>query len=188
MTVLSEPVTRDRPAQKVLIGAKLTLDKLKPILEAHARYRAGRADGRRAVLLRCDLSGLDLSGVDLSGADLVECGFEGSNLTGARLERATLTGSRFSDSLLGAARLTGAELSRSDFHMADLRGADLSEAVLQEARLDTALLGASPESGLPTMLDTRILDRIMTRRRRHLAAGLPGRALRPARTGGRRIN
>jgi len=164
---LSETVTRDRPPQKVLIGTRLTPAKLKPVIEAHARYRAGRADGRRAVLLRCDLSGLDLSGVDFSGGDLIECGFEGSNLTGARFENATLTGSRFADSLLNTASFTGAELSRSDFHMADLRGADFAAATLTEARLESALVGTSPESGLPTSIDTRILDRVMARRRRH---------------------
>jgi uncharacterized protein YjbI with pentapeptide repeats len=167
MANLSETMTRDRPPQKVLIGTRLSRAKLQPILEAHARYRAGRPDGRRAVLLRCDLSGLDLCGIDLSGADLVDCDFGGSNLTGARFEKATLSGSRFADSLLTAARFAGAELSRSDFHMADLRGADFTAANLVEARLDTALLGTSPESGLPTTIDTRILDRVMARRRRH---------------------
>lgn len=167
MTNLSETVTRDRPPQRVLMGARLTAETLKPILEAHARYRAGRADGRRAVLLRCALNGLDLCGVDLSGADMVECSFDGCNLTGARFEEATLSGCRFTDSLLNAARFAGADLSRADFHMADLRGADLSDADLTEARLETAALGASPESGLPTSIDTRILDRVMARRRRH---------------------
>lgn len=167
MTILNETVTRDRPPQKVLIGARLTPAKLKPILEAHARYRAGRADGRRAVLLRCDLSGLDLSGVDLSGADLVECDFESSNLTAARFENAILTGSRFADSLLSAAHFAGAELSRSNFHMADLRGADFADATLADARLEFALFGTSPETGLPTRIDTRILDRIAARRRWH---------------------
>lgn len=167
MTNLSETVTRDRPPQKVLMGARLTPETLQPILEGHARYRAGRADGRRAVLLRCDLSGLDLCGVDLSGGDLVECDFEGCNLTGACFEEATLTGSRFVDSLLNAARFAGADLARADFHMADLRGSDLSEANLVEARLESAALGACPESGLPTTIDTRVLDRVMARRRRH---------------------
>jgi uncharacterized protein YjbI with pentapeptide repeats len=167
MAKLSETLTRDRPPQKVLIGTRLSRGQLDALLAAHARYRAGRIDGRRAVLLRCDLSGLDLKGVDLSGADLVDCDFEGSNLTGACFEGATLTGSRFADSLLNATRFTGADLSRADFHMADLRGADLSEAKLAEARLETALIGASPESGLPTTLDTRVLDRVMERRRRH---------------------
>jgi uncharacterized protein YjbI with pentapeptide repeats len=167
MASLSETLTRDRPPQKVLIGSRLSRTQLEPLLEAHARFRAGRSDGRRAVLLRCDLSGLNLQGVDLSGADLVECDFEGSNLTGARFEGATLSGCRFADSLLNAARFAGADLSRADFHMADLRGADLSEAKLLEARLDSALLGTSPETGLPTSLDTRVLDRVMARRRRH---------------------
>jgi len=167
MTKLSETLTRDRPPQKVLIGSRLTRNQLEPLLEAHARFRAGRADGRRAVLLRCDLSGQDLRGIDLSGADLVDCDFCGSNLTGARFDGATLTGSCFSDSLLNATRFTGADLSRADFHMADLRGADLSEAKLVEARLESALFGESPETGLPTALDTRILDRALERRRRH---------------------
>ena len=167
MTRLSEPVTRDRPPQKVLIGARLTTEKLQPVLAAHARYLARRPEGRRAVLLRCDLSGLDLSSADFRGADLVECNFEGCNLTGARFEEATLTGCRFADSLLGAACLAKAELARSDFHMADLRGADLSGANLLDARLDFALLGANPDSGLPTTIDTRILDRIVARRSRH---------------------
>ncbi|MGF1628757.1 MAG: pentapeptide repeat-containing protein [Kiloniellaceae bacterium] len=167
MTNLSETLTRDRPPQKVLIGSRITQARLDPLLEAHARYQAGRSDGRRAVLLRCDLSGLDLRGIDLGGADLVDCDFAGSNLTGAHFEGATLTGCRFSDSLLNAVRFAGADLSRADFHMADLRGADLSDANLVEARLDTALLGESPETGLPTALDTRVVDRMLERRRRH---------------------
>ena len=162
MTKLTETLTRDRPPQKVMIGSRLNRDQLEPLLAAHARYRAGRSDGRRVVLLRCDLSGLDLS-----GADLVDCDFEGANLTGARFEGATLTGCRFADSLLNATRFAGADLSRTDFYMADLRGADLSDAKLIEARLESALLGESPESGLPTTLDTRMLDRVVARRRRH---------------------
>lgn len=167
MTKLAETLTRDRPPQKVVIGSRLSRAELEPVLEAHARYLAGRSDGRRAVLLRCDLSGLDLRGVDLSGADLVDCDLEGANLTGARFEAATLTGSRFADSLLNAARFAGADLSRADFRMADLRGADLREAKLVEARLESALLGESPETGLPTRLDTRMIDRVVARRRRH---------------------
>lgn len=167
MAHLSETLTRDRPPQKVLIGSRLSRAQLDPLLEAHARFRAGRIDGRRAVLLRCDLSGLNLQGIDLSGADLIDCDLGGSNLTGARLEGANLTGCRFADSLLNATRFAGANLSRAHFHMADLRGADLSEATLTEARFETALLGTSPETGLPTSLDTRMLDRVMSRRRRH---------------------
>lgn len=167
MANLSETLTRDRPPQKVLIGSKLTPAKLEPVLAAHARFRAGRLDGRRAVLLRCDLDGLDLGAVDLSGADLVECNFAGCNLSGARFEGATLTGCCFADSLLASACFSGAELSHSDFHMADLRGADFSSATLLGARLDTALLGTSPDSGLPTTIDTRILDRLVAKRRRH---------------------
>lgn len=167
MTKLSESVTRDRPPQRVLMGSKLTAGKLRPILEAHARYRAGRPDGRRAVLLHCELNGLDLRAVDLGGADIVECSFLGCNLSRANFEEATLTGCSFADSLLNAARFAGAELSRSQFHMADLRGADFSDADLTEAQLETALIGCNPGSGLPTTIDTRILDRLIARRRKH---------------------
>src|SRR3546814_5566568 len=90
MANLSETLTRDRPPQKVVIGNRVTRAELDPMLAAHARFLAGRIDGRRAVLLRCDLRGLDLRGIDLSGADLVGCDFEGSNLTGACFEGATL--------------------------------------------------------------------------------------------------
>src|SRR3546814_11174240 len=108
MAMHSETLTRDRPPQKVLIGSRISRAQLEPLLDAHARFQAGRADGRRAVLLRCDLRGLDLRGIDLSGADLVDCDFEGSNLTGARFEGATLTGCRFADALLNAVRFAGA--------------------------------------------------------------------------------
>src|SRR3546814_7504875 len=73
MANLSETLTRDRPPQKVVIGNRVTRAELDPMLAAHARFLAGRIDGRRAVLLRCDLRGLDLRGIDLSGADLVGC-------------------------------------------------------------------------------------------------------------------
>lgn len=165
MAKLFGNVTRDRPPPKVLIGARQSTARV--LLEAHARFRAGRSEGRRAVLLRCDLGGLDLSRIDLSGADLVECGFDGSNLTGARFVDATLTGSRFCDCLLSGARFAGTDLCRSDFHMADLRGADFSGANLLDARLTGAMLGSCPECGLPTTIDTRILDRIVARRRWH---------------------
>ena len=164
-------VTRDRPPQQVLMDSRVTENQLQLILDSHARHRAGRPDGRRAVLLRCDLRGLDLKGVDFSGADLVDCNFDGCNMTGALLEGATLTGSRFTDCLLNAARFNHADLTRTDFAMADLRGADLSAAKLTEAHLERALVGESPETGLPTAIDTRVLDgvldRVTERRRRH---------------------
>src|SRR3546814_12159667 len=78
---------RSRPPQKVLIGSRISRAQLAPLLDAHTRFQAGRADGRRAVLLRCDLRGLDLRGIDLSGADLVDCDFEGSNLTDRKSTR-----------------------------------------------------------------------------------------------------
>src|SRR3546814_21175450 len=85
MANLSETLTRDRPPQKVVIGNRVTRAELDPLLAAHARFLAGRIDGRRAVRLRCDLRGLDLRRIDLSGAALVGCDLEGRNLPGACL-------------------------------------------------------------------------------------------------------
>src|SRR3546814_17219560 len=104
MANLSETLTRDRPPQKVVIGNRVTRAELDPMLAAHARFIAGRIDGRRAVLLRCDLRGLALRGIDLRGADLVGFDFAGSNLTGACFVGATLTVRRSPHRLLTAAR------------------------------------------------------------------------------------
>src|SRR3546814_19865528 len=86
MANLSETLTRDRPPQKVVIVNRVTRAELDPMLAAHARFLAGRIDGRRAVLLRCDLRGPDLRGIDPSSPNLVGCHAEGSTLTGAASE------------------------------------------------------------------------------------------------------
>lgn len=167
MSGFPEFMTRDRPPQHVLIRRRVTRKQLERLLAAHARFREGSRDGRRAVFLRCDLSGLDLQGVDLGGADIIECDFTGADLTGAKLQGATLAGCRFEDCCLDAADLSGADLSRSDFGRADLRGADLSEATFIGTRLINAEFGESPQSGLPTHIDTRILDRVLMQQKEY---------------------
>ena len=67
MSIFPEFITRDRPPQSVLMRRRVSERQLSRLLRRHALYRTGARDGRRAVLLRCDLSGLDLKGVDLSG-------------------------------------------------------------------------------------------------------------------------
>ena len=161
MSGFPEFMTRDRPPQHVLIRRRITSRELEKLLSAHARFRQGGRDGRRAVFLRCDLSGLELQGIDLSGADIIECDLTGADLTGAKLNEATMVGCRFRHCSLNAADLSGADLSRSDFDLADLRGADLSGATFMGSRLATAEFGESLRTGLPTNIDTRILDRVL---------------------------
>src|SRR3546814_13038565 len=124
MAMHSETLTRDRPPQKVLIGSRISRAQLAPLLDAHTRFQAGRADGRRAVLLRCDLRGLDLRGIDLSGADLVHCDFEGSNLTRPRFEGSTLTGFRFATAFRTADSFSGPYSSAPVTQLHTLRPTD----------------------------------------------------------------
>ncbi len=161
MSGFPEFMTRDRPPHHVLIRRRVTPKQFARVLEAHTRFCEGKRDGRRAVFLRCDLSGLDLHGVDLSGADIIECDFTDADLSAAKLRNATLAGCCFRHCSLNTAELSGADLSRSDFALADLRGADLTAAKFHGTRLMGAEFGESPQSGLPTNIDTRILDRVL---------------------------
>ncbi len=165
MSGFPEFMTREGPPQNVLIRQRIKQRQLAKLLNTHARFRAGERSGRRAVLLRCDLSNLDLSGADLSGADLIECDFSGSDLSNAKLCRAILVGCCFSAGDLNGADLSAANLSGTDFAGTDLRGADLSDAVLFGAKLRDAEMGESPATGLPTKIDTRMLDRLMMQRK-----------------------
>lgn len=165
MSGFPELMTREGPPQNVLIRQRIKQRQLAKLLAAHARFRAAERNGRRAVLLRCDLSNLDLGGIDLSGADLIECDLSGSDLSNAKLSRATLVGCCFAESNLNGADLSGANLSGADFADTDLRGADLSEAVFFGAKLRHAEMGESPSTGLPTKIDTRMLDRLMMQRK-----------------------
>jgi hypothetical protein len=78
---------------------KITVEKLRDIVESHGRWWRGKG-GERANLSRANLSGADLYGANLSGANL-----SGANLYGANL--------------------SGADLSGADLYGADLYGANL---------------------------------------------------------------
>ena len=75
-------------------------------------------DGTRAMLLKCDLSGLEFTGADLSKSNFLEASIEGSNFT-----RATLTGAVFNaDTLLYVPVFEAVTTQRiADFHQLDLR-------------------------------------------------------------------
>ncbi len=63
----------------------MTPERIKEILDAHAKWLRGEDGGRRA-----DLSRADLSDADLSGANLREANLRGANLSGTYLREANL--------------------------------------------------------------------------------------------------
>ena len=103
----------------------MTKDELKAILDAHAAYLRGEANGKRANLSGANLSGADLSGADLSRADLSR-----ANLSGADLSRADLSGAN-----LSRADLSGADLSRAYLSGANLYGAIGSDLAIARTRI-----------------------------------------------------
>ena len=62
-----------------------TADDIGDALEAHARYVRGLAGGRRASLIRADLSDWNLEGALLTEADLAGACLSGAILAGAEL-------------------------------------------------------------------------------------------------------
>ena len=65
-------------------GKTPTADEWRDILEKHAKWVSGAADGERAYLQDANLQDANLRGADLRGADL-----RGANLRGADLQSAT---------------------------------------------------------------------------------------------------
>jgi hypothetical protein len=105
-------------------------DELKRILEVHAKWVRGKADGSRA-----NLSGANLYGANLSGANL-----GGANLSGANLSGANLSGAYLSEADLRSADLYGANLYGANLSGANLSGAKDIQYVLSQSSI-------LPESG-----------------------------------------
>ena len=89
-------------------------EEIQELLKNHKLWLSGDGDGRRADLMRADLTGADLMRADLTGANL-----RGANLTGANLRGANLTGAN-----LTGANLTGANLTDANLTDANLTGAN----------------------------------------------------------------
>src|SRR5579859_7615342 len=112
------------------------------LAEAHRRHLKGLRDGRRAILVNCDLSQLDLSEQDFSKAEFIGCIFNGCKLHRAVFKHANLFGADF----------TGANLSGGMFDHTDLRGsifehADLTNAVFTNADMrDGVIQGREGET------------------------------------------
>jgi hypothetical protein len=112
--------------------------KLKRMLESHAKWWQGDPGGRRCNLSRVDLVGADLRGENLRGANL-----SGAILIGADLRRANLSWADLRGANLRGAYLSGADLSGADLRRANLSGADLSGANLSGAYLSGAILSGA---------------------------------------------
>ena len=98
---------------------------LRQALDAHQRYLAGRAGGRRLNLTYADLSSCSLEGLDLRDADM----------TGSLLADATLARCNLSRAILFGADLREADMRHVNLKKADLRGACLRGANLAGADL-----------------------------------------------------
>ena len=138
----------------------MTTDKLKQVLELHAKWSRGEAGGTRANLRGAYLRGANLIDANLRGADLSDTDLRGANLSGAYLIDAYLSGANLRDTdlsdtdLRGAnlrgANLKGANLIDAYLIDANLRGADLRDTDLSDAQDVQYVLAQSsilPETG-----------------------------------------
>src|SRR5215510_1382148 len=129
-------VNRKPPTNEVA-DVQLSQDALRRLYQFHAAYVAGRQGGRRAMLRRCNLTGLDFSHMNFSDAIFVECDFTSIEARGAKFTGATLRSAKFDK----------ADLTAADFARADLRGASFLDAQLVDAVLDRVDLRRDVDSG-----------------------------------------
>ena len=119
-----------------LRNLRFTQDALDRVADSHRRNLKGQRDGRRAILVNCNLSKLDLSEVELSKAELIGCNFDrckvhravfrGANLFGASFVGANSSGAGFEN-----ADLRGAIFEDADLTSATFTGADMRDGVIQ---------------------------------------------------------
>src|SRR5581483_9735624 len=122
---------------------RYTHAELHKIIEAHHKFRTGRAGGVRALLAFADLSGLAMAGCNLSEADLSGATLRGANLSDCNLDRATLFGADMRDSDLEGASLIGANLRGATLRGANLTRANLFKADLRDGSIAKADMGGN---------------------------------------------
>jgi len=108
---------------------------LREAVDAHQRYLAGRAGGRRLSLTYADLSNCTLEGLDLREADFAGANFHGATLARANLSRGILFGADLRDADLRRANLGRADLRGACLRGANLAGAELPGCDLREGRI-----------------------------------------------------
>jgi len=99
----------------------MTPEKIKEVLEKHAKWLREEADGKRANLWGANLWGADLEGTNLRGTNLEGTNLEGANLQGANLQGANLRGANLRGANLWGANLWGANLWGANLWGANLR-------------------------------------------------------------------
>ena len=100
-------------------------NKLKTILDNHAKWLNDPETGERANLRGATLRKVNLRDADLRGANLRKVNLRNADLQGADLRGATLRGTN-----LRGADLRGADLRNADLQGANLRGADIDYSCL----------------------------------------------------------
>ena len=113
-----------QPIQKRAVDA----DELRALLEAHERFVAGAAGGKKANLAGRSLAGRDLSNLVLKDAELTDAVLYGAVLKFADLQRANFY----------CADLRNIDARYANFGSADMRGAVLANSNLSFAKLDRA--------------------------------------------------
>ncbi|MEI8395594.1 MAG: serine/threonine-protein kinase [Rhodospirillaceae bacterium] len=110
------------------VGVPVSVIELRKLLEEHAKFLAGKPNGRR----------LNLSMRSLVGVKLVAANLSGAELTGAIFVRADLSGTNFTNANLFCADFTEANLVWAKFIRSDLRGACFDGAELTGALFEGA--------------------------------------------------
>jgi hypothetical protein len=105
-------------------------NKLKGVLEKHAKWWRNEEGGEKADLSVANLRGASLIGADLRGAylrgaDLIEADLRGASLSVADLRGASLRKADLREADLIEASLIGADLRGAYLRGADLRGANI---------------------------------------------------------------
>ncbi len=112
-----------QPTSDQEVGRQVPVAELQKALQEHARFLAGKINGRRLNLSMSSLGGLKLAGVNLSQAELSAVNFTHCDLSHADFTIANLFCANFS----------GANLSHAKFNRCDLRGAQFDGAELTGA-------------------------------------------------------
>ncbi len=141
-------MAKDKDEELTLISQA----ELDEIIARHEAFKNGRANGLRAVLQHCDLSGLSFKGRDMSNAD-----FTGSVMVETNFEKTNLSYSVFYACDLRKANFSNANLIRADLRGACLRGAIMLNANLMEADLrEGSYATFDPEKGLTFTSDNAV--------------------------------
>ncbi len=113
----------------------------KPLMAVIKQYKMLTLTGKRAPIVRANLSNTNLRGFDLSDLSFVEANFENSDLSMANLSMSDFTSTNLSRARLEEANLSGAVFQTCDFNHASLRAANLMNVTFDDVNFCGADLG-----------------------------------------------